>query len=147
MTVASYLENIEEDRKEAFTQLRNTIINNLPTGFEERIQYKMISYVVPHSMYPAGYHCTPTDPLPFISIANQKGFIALYNMGIYGSEELLNWFTSEWPKHSTLKLDMGKSCIRFKKVNAIPFELIAELVSKISPEKWIEMYEKAYVKK
>ena len=147
MNVASYLENIEEDRKEAFSQLRNTILTSLPVGFEERIQYKMITYAVPHSMYPAGYHCTPTDPLPFISIANQKGFIALYHMGIYGSEELLNWFTSEWPKHSSQKLDMGKSCIRFKKVNAIPFELIAELVSKITPEKWIEMYEKAYVKK
>jgi hypothetical protein len=106
----------------------------------------MIGYVVPHSIYPNGYHCTPELPLPFISFASQKNFIAIYHMGIYANPELLNWFVAEYPKHSTQKLDMGKSCIRFKKANQIPFELIAELAQKMSVQEWITCYESQIIK-
>jgi hypothetical protein len=104
----------------------------------------MLCYSVPHSRYPAGYHCNPEQPLPFISVASQKNFIALYHMGIYADPELLAWFTAEYPKHSKTKLDMGKSCIRFKKPEAIPFALIAELAGKMTPDQWIERYEAAF---
>jgi hypothetical protein len=104
----------------------------------------MLCYVVPFSLYPSGYHCDPKLPLPFFSLASQKNFIALYHMGIYANPELLEWFVSEYPKHSKQKLDMGKSCIRFKKMDQIPYDLIAELLTKISPEEWIEIYEKAF---
>src|SRR5690606_23461443 len=103
--------------------------------------YGMITFVVPHSLFPAGYHCDPKQALPFISIASQKNFIALYHMGLYANKELLTWFEQEWPKHTTLKLDMGKSCIRFKNPELIPFDLIGELASKVTPEEWIAAYE------
>ena len=131
-TIEAYLEEIPEERKESFTKLRETILENIPNGFVELMSYGMIGYVVPHSIYPNGYHCEPKLPLPFMAIASQKNFIALYHMGIYAKPELLNWFVTEYPKHSQQKLDMGKSCIRFKKMNQIPFDLIAELVQKIS---------------
>lgn len=137
------LNNVPEDRKEALTKLRRTILDNLPAGFKEGVNYGMISYVVPHSIYPAGYHCDPKLPLPFISFASQKNFIAFYHMGLYSDKELLDWFVSEFQKVSTTKLDMGKSCVRFKKADQIPLELIGKLVSKITPEEWIDLYEKA----
>lgn len=137
------LNNVPEDRKEALTKLRRTILDNLPAGFKEGVNYGMISYVVPHSIYPAGYHCDPKLPLPFISFASQKNFIAFYHMGLYSDKELLDWFVNEFQKVSTTKLDMGKSCVRFKKANQIPLELIGKLVSKITPEEWIDLYEKA----
>lgn len=115
---------------------------NLPNGFEEQISYGHIGFVVPHSMYPNGYHCDPTSPLPFIGLASQKNFIALYHMGIYSDEKLLNWFKEEYPKHAKRKLDMGKSCIRFKKTDDIPYDLIGRLASKITPDQWIATYEK-----
>ena len=121
--------------------LRNVILENLPAGYEETIVYNMIGYVVPHSLYPGGYHVNPEIPLPFINIASQKRFIAVYHMGIYADKSLLDWFKSEYPKYSKVKLDMGKSCIRFKKTDQIPFNLIAELVKKITPEAWIKTYE------
>lgn len=136
-----YLEEIPAERKEAFTKLRETILENIPKGFVEQMSYGMIGYVVPHSIYPDGYHCDPKLPLPFINIASQKNFIALYHMGIYANPVLLNWFITEYPKHSTQKLDMGKSCIRYKKMDQIPFELIAELVQKMSVQEWITCYE------
>jgi hypothetical protein len=136
-----YLEQLPEDRKKAMTDLRNVIVQNLPKGFEEALGYGMLGYVVPHSMYPAGYHCNPKDPLPFLGIASQKNFIALYHMGIYADPKLLAWFQEEFPKHSSRKLDMGKSCIRFKNVEHIPFQLIGELVSKMNPAQWIYLYE------
>ena len=105
------------------------------------MSYGMLCYCVPHSKYPAGYHCNPTQPLPFVSVASQKNFIALYHMGVYSMPELLKWFTDEFPKHSKKKLDMGKSCIRFKKPDEIPYELIGQLMKKITPDKWIEVYE------
>ncbi len=140
-SVAAYLEAIPEERQPAFNRLREIILENLPEGFEETMQYGMPAYVVPHSLFPAGYHCNPKDPLPFINIASQKNFIALYHMGIYADPELLAWFEAEYPKHSKTKLNMGKSCIRFRNVKTIPFELIAELVQKMPPEKWIGIYE------
>ncbi len=145
-TVSAYLEEIPEERKDALKKLRETILKNIPKGFVEQMTYGMIGYVVPHSIYPNGYHCTPELPLPFISFASQKNFIALYHMGIYANPELLNWFVTEYPKHSTQKLDMGKSCIRFKKANQIPFELIAELAQKMSVQEWITCYESQIIK-
>lgn len=122
-------------------ELRNTINKNIPKGFEERMSYGMVSYVVPHSKYPGGYHCDPKQPLPFVSIASQKNFIALYHMGIYGSPSLLKWFTDEYPKYSKAKLDMGKSCIRFKKPGQIPHDLVGELMKKVTPDQYIAQYE------
>lgn len=147
MTVSEYLANLPEDRREAFNQLRGAILTNLPEGFEECINYGMIGYVVPHSIYPNGYHCDSKLPLPFMNVASQKNFIAFYHMGIYGDPELMNRFVSEFPKYSKAKLDMGKSCIRFKKMNDIPFELIGELVKKMTVADWINQYESLYIKK
>lgn len=140
-TVNDYLNELPEERKTAFLKLRECILNNIPKGFEEQMSYGMLGYVVPHSIYPSGYHCNPKLPLQFMSIAYQKNFIALYHMGIYANPKLLEWFTSEYPKYSDQKLDMGKGCIRFKKMDKIPFDLIAELARKIALEDWIECYE------
>lgn len=141
-TITEYIDSIPEDRKEAVLKLRNCVVENLPAGFEEGIIYGMIGYVVPHSLYPAGYHCTPEQPLPFMNIASQKNFIAVYHMGLYSFPDLLEWFKAEFPKHSKYKLDMGKGCVRFKKIDAIPYDLIAELSKKVSPQQWIVQYEK-----
>lgn len=140
----NYIEQIPQERKTAMVKLRDTILKNIPKGFEETIAYGMIGYVVPHSTYPEGYHCDPKLPLPFINIASQKNFIALYHMGMYAKPDLLEWFSTEYPKHAKFKLDMGKSCVRFKKLEDIPFELIAELVSKVSVKDWINTYEINY---
>jgi hypothetical protein len=121
------------------------VLDNLPKGFDEIINYGMIGYVVPHKTYPDGYHCNPKDQLPFLNIASQKNFVAIYHMGIYTDKKLLNWFVGEYAKQSIGKLDMGKSCIRFKNVEKIPYELIGKLVSKISPTEWIKAYEKNIV--
>ena len=141
-TIEQYIEELSDDRKEAILNLRNIISENLPTGFEEQMSYGMPGFVVPHSIYPDGYHCTPELPLPFISYASQKNFVALYHMGIYANPELLKWFVEEYPKHCKTKLNMGKSCIRFKKMENIPYKLIAELIKKMSVEEWISIYEK-----
>ncbi|WP_127022467.1 DUF1801 domain-containing protein [Flagellimonas beolgyonensis] len=136
-----YIAQLPEDRKEAVSKLRETIKKNLPDGFEECINYKMIGYVVPHSRYPDGYHCDPKLPLPFINIASQKNFVALYHMGMYANPDVLDWFVKEYPKHVKTKLDMGKSCIRFKNTQNIPYGLIGELCQKIGPQDWIDIYE------
>lgn len=135
-----YIRQIPDDRKEAFSKLREIIKSNLPEGFEETLHYGMLTWVVPHSIFSAGYHVDPKIPLPFISIASQKNFIAFYHMGIYADKKLSDWFIAEYPKYSRLKLDMGKSCIRFKNISDIPYSLIAELLKKISVEAWIELY-------
>ena len=140
-TVEEILSNVPPERAETFRKLHETILKNLPEGFEPAMSYGMLGYVVPHSLYPAGYHCKPTEPLPFSSIASQKNSINFYHMGIYSQPELLDWFVAEYPKHSKQKLDMGKSCIRFKKLDAIPFELIGELMEKMSVKEWIDLYE------
>jgi len=142
-TVEEYINNLPSERKEAITHLRDVIKDNLPKGFDEVINYGMIGYVVPKTLFAAGYHADPKMPLPFMNIASQKNYIALYHMGLYGSKKLLDWFKAEYPKHSTAKLDMGKSCIRFKKPEQIPFQLIAELSRKITPEDWIRIYSNA----
>jgi len=136
-----YFEQLPEDRKEAMQKLRKAIKSNLPKGFKEVMGYGMPGYVVPHELYPAGYHCDPKIPLPFISLASQKNHIAVYHMGIYSDKELMDWFLSEYPKHSDRKLDMGKSCLRFKNPDHIPFGLIGELSSKMTVDKWVEVYE------
>jgi uncharacterized protein YdhG (YjbR/CyaY superfamily) len=145
-TVDEYIAELPEDRKPVITELRKQIQKNLPKGFEETIGYGMIGYVIPHSTYPAGYHCNPKLPVPFINIASQKNFIALHHMGIYGSKKLLDWFVEEYPKHAKSKLDMGKGCIRFKKMDDVPYKLIGELAKKISPKQWLEIYE-GWIKK
>lgn len=136
-----YMEAIPEERREAMKKLRETINKNLPAGFKEGVGYGMMGWSVPHSTYPAGYHCDPKQPLPFLGIASQKNFISFYHMGVYADKDLLDWFVAEYPKYVKTKLDMGKSCIRFKKPETIPFELIGELVSKMTPQQWIETYE------
>ncbi|MDF2436915.1 MAG: hypothetical protein K0Q95_1291 [Bacteroidota bacterium] len=136
-----YLSQLPPDRKEAMTKLRKEMISNLPAGFQERMSYGMIGYVVPHSIFPKGYHCDPKLPLPFVNIANQKNFVAVYHMGIYADSKLLEWFRKEYPKHTDAKLDMGKSCIRFTKPEKIPFKLFGELMSKMSVKDWINVYE------
>jgi hypothetical protein len=140
-SVKEYLQEIPDDRKEFFYKLRDTILSNLPQGFQEEMSYGMIGYVVPHHVYPDGYHCSPNLTLPFANIASQKNFIALYHMGMYANPEIFDWFVKEYPKHSTLKLDMGKSCIRFKKPEQIPFNLIGQLMTKMSVEDWIKIYQ------
>ena len=137
-----YISKIPEARIPYFTKLRQTVLENIPKGFEECMNYGLIGYVVPKSIYPAGYHCDTSLPVPFVNIASQKNFIALYHMGIYANPELLDWFVKEYPKHCKRKLDMGKSCVRFKKAEEIPFELIAELMQRMTVKNWIELYEK-----
>jgi uncharacterized protein YdhG (YjbR/CyaY superfamily) len=144
LTPEQYLSELPEDRKEAMNKLRSTIKNNLPKGFEEVMSYGMLGYMVPHSIYPNGYHCNAKLPLPFINLASHKNFIALYHMGIYANKELLDWFVAEYPKHSKNKIDMGKGCLRFKKMDTIPFEFIGELATKIAVEDWIMQYEKMW---
>ena len=140
-TVEEILHQIPEERAVAFRKLHDVIIKNLPAGFEPAISYGGLGYVVPHAIYPQGYHCKTTEPLPFAGIASQKQTINFYHMGIYAVPELLEWFVSAYPKHSAQKLDMGKSCVRFKKFDQIPFSLIGELMQKMSVQEWIHIYE------
>jgi hypothetical protein len=140
-TVEEYLLEVPTERQTYFNQLRAVILENLPAGFVEEMSYGMIGYVIPHSLYPPGYHCNPELPLPFVNIASQKNFIGFYHMGIYADPDLLNWFVKSYPKHCKLKLDMGKSCIRFKKADQIPYQLIAELMQKMTVDDWVKLYE------
>ena len=145
-TVDQYINEAPDDRREALQKLRNVILENLPEGFQEVMGYGLPGFVVPHSIYPKGYHCDPKQPLPFMGFASQKNSINFYHMCIYANPELHDWFVAEYPKYSKQKLDMGKSCIRFKKPDNIPFELIGELVKKISVDQWIATYESAFKK-
>jgi len=146
-TVEDYISQLPKDRIEPFKKLRKMVLDNIPDGFEEGILYDMPAFYVPHATYPNGYHVNPELPLPFINFASQKNFIAFYHMGIYSNPKLLEWFTSEYPKYVKNKLDMGKSCIRFKKMDQIPFELLGKLVSKMTVDDWILAYENAVKKK
>jgi hypothetical protein len=146
-TPEEYFADLPADRKHAMSELRNVIKKNLPKGFAETMGCGMVNYVVPHAKYPAGYHCDPKSPLPFLAIASQKNFIAVYHMGVYADPKLLKWLTVEYPKHVKGKPDMGKSCLRFKKPGEIPLKLIGELVSKMTPDDWIKIYEKVLKKK
>ena len=146
ITPDQYVAELPVDRQKAIKELRNVILKNLPKGFSEGMGYGMIGYSVPHSIYPAGYHCNKEQPLPFASIASQKNFIAFHHLGIYAMPDLLKWFADEYPKHISKKPDLGKGCIRFKKIDDIPFKLIGELMKKISVKEWIEVYEKTFRK-
>jgi len=141
-----YVNEVSDEKREAFIMLRKTIVANLPKGYEEEMSYGMIGYVVPFSIYPKGYNVKPKVPLPLMNLAAQKNFIALYHTGIYANKELLQWFTDEYPKHSKLKLDMGKGCIRFKNPSQIPYTLIGELVKKMEVNEWIDLYESHFRK-
>jgi hypothetical protein len=141
LSAEEYIIKIPEERKAAMHKLRQVILKNLPKGFEEGILYGMIGFYVPHSIYPHGYHCDPKSPLPFLNIASQKNSINLYHSGLYADENLFDWFVSEYPKHSNRKLDMGKSCIRFKKIDELPYELIGDLCRKMTLSQWINLYE------
>lgn len=146
-TPEAFINSLSSERKEAVSKLRKIVLDNLPKGFVEIISNGMLGYVVPHSLYPDGYHCNPKLPLPFINIGSQKNFVALYHMGIYAKKDLLEWFVTEYPNYSKRKLDMGKSCIRFKKMDAIPYKLIGELVAKVTAKEWIMVYERVIKKK
>ena len=141
-TVNQYLSEVPPERQAAMNKLRKVILKNLPKGFKEGMGYGMMGYFVPHSIYPAGYHCNPKDPLPFAGLASQKNSINFYHMGIYIEPKLLKWFMDEYAKTGLGKLDMGKSCMRFKKAENIPYKLIGDLMTKLTVEKWIEMFEK-----
>lgn len=140
-TVEQYLQELPEERKEVVGKLREVILENLPKGFEECMNYGMLGYVVPHSLYPEGYHCDSKLPLPFMNLASQKNFVAVYHMAIYSDPLIMDWFLAQYPKHCKNKLDMGKSCIRFKNLSKVPYELIGQLASKISVADWISTYE------
>ncbi|MFP4479129.1 MAG: DUF1801 domain-containing protein [Candidatus Izemoplasmatales bacterium] len=138
-----YIRQLPEERKEVFKKLTTIIKNNIPEGFKETISYNMIAYVVPKTIYPKGYQVNPDEPLPFIYLASQKNHIALYHMGIYMDEALSEWFVKAYKEAFNRKPDMGKSCIRFKNINKIPYDLIKDLVKKVSLEEWIRMNEEA----
>src|SRR5690606_17764719 len=140
-TVEEILANVPEERKEAFNKLHQVIVANLPEGFAPGISYGGLGYVVPHTVYPSGYHCKPIEPLPFAGIASQKNSINFYHMGMYAQPELYDWFVNEYAQYSSRKLDIGKSCVRFKKVDDIPFELIGALMQKMSLADWLTLYE------
>ncbi|MCW3467202.1 DUF1801 domain-containing protein [Chitinophaga nivalis] len=146
ITPESYIAALPEDRKAPVSRLRQEVLQHLPAGFAETIGYGMLAYVVPHTLYPAGYKCDPKLPLPFMNIASQKGHIAVYHMALYASSSLMDWFLEEWKQVSAKKPDMGKSCIRFKKPENIPFELIGALAGKVTPQEWIAIYETAFTK-
>lgn len=144
--VQDILASLPEDRKEIMEKLIAVFDQHLPQGFEKTLSFGMIGYVVPHSTYPAGYHCKPAEPLPFLSMASQKAAISLYHMGIYADQEILDWFVAQYPLHCKSKLDMGKSCIRFKKLDDIPWDLLAELAKKSTPTSWVNLYESKFRK-
>jgi hypothetical protein len=142
MTIQDYFDNLPDDRKAAMLALWDVLKTNMPEGFEGQLCYKMPSFVVPHSLYPAGYHCDPKLPLSLINIASQKNFISLHHLGLYCDKDLLDWFVAEYPKHSKYKLDMGKGCVRFKKPDQIPLELIGQLAARVTPQQYIAVYER-----
>lgn len=139
--VDAYYEALPDERRPAMLELRRVLREQLPPGFEETMSSGMPSFVVPLETYPAGYHTTPGKPLPFISLASQKTAISVYHLGVYADAELLEWFTKAYADLGIGRLDMGKSCIRFKNAKKIPFELLGELASKVTPEEWVARYE------
>lgn len=139
-TVDEYLAQLPEDRRQGLQQVRKVILKNLPKGYEEGIQYGMIGYFVPHSLYPSGYHCDTTQPLPFLHIASQKNHMAVYMFCLYIDESEMDWFQDAWAKTGK-KLDMGKSCVRFKKVDDLPLPLIGQAVKRVPVTRFIASYE------
>jgi uncharacterized protein YdhG (YjbR/CyaY superfamily) len=145
--VDAYIDALPQERKLAISNIREIILKNIPTGFEEGIGYGMISYFVPHSIFPQGYHCKPKDPLPFMSLGNNKNYIVLHSLPLYGNASLVQWFLDEYETKVPSKLDMGKGCVRFKKIDQIPYNLIAQLVAKVSVDEYIEYYVNTFQKK
>ncbi|MBI1315538.1 DUF1801 domain-containing protein [bacterium] len=143
-TIAEYLGQLPEERKPIITTLSQLIEERIPEGFEQTMSYGMIGWVVPHAKYPAGYHCDPKLPLPFANLASQKNHIAIYHMGLYADPALCKWFVEEHARQVPQKIDMGKSCIRYKKPEHVPLELIGTLFEKMSPDDWIGHYERNY---
>ena len=143
-TVDEYIAAAPEERQEALRRIRALLSEHLPQGFEERLGYGMPAFVVPHDLYPEGYHCDPSLPLPFVSFANQKNFVALYHMGLYASPDDMAWFKASWDAKASGKLDMGKSCIRFKNMAKIPWALLVQLARRMTPEDWVARYEAAF---
>jgi uncharacterized protein YdhG (YjbR/CyaY superfamily) len=144
-TVAEYLAELPEDRRAALEAIRQTILKNLPKGYEEGMQYGMIGYFVPHSVYPPGYHCDPKQPLPFACLASQKDYISVYLGCVYTDPEHEAWFREAWAKTGK-KLDMGKSCVRFKKLDDVPLNVIGQAIKRVPVKKFIEHYESAIKK-
>lgn len=140
-TVAEYVKSLPPDRREAIEALRKVILANIDPIIEEGMSYGMIGYYIPHRHYPPGYHCTPELPLPYAGLASQKNHLSYYTMAIYGDEKEVDWFKSEWKKTGK-KMDMGKSCIRFKKLDDLPLELIAASLRRTPAAKFIEQYER-----
>jgi hypothetical protein len=138
-TVAEYLAELPPDRREAVNAVRKVILENLPEGFEETMQYGMISYVVPFKLYPDGYHCDPSQPLCFAALASQKNYMAIYLMTVYGHKETENWFVKAY-KATGKKLDMGKSCVRFKKLEDLPLGVIGQAIARVSVEQYLKAY-------
>ncbi|WP_310555050.1 DUF1801 domain-containing protein [Flavobacterium sp.] len=145
-TPDQYIAELPNDRRKVIERLRKVSRDNLPEGFKEVMGYGMMGYVVPHELYPNGYHCDPKQPLPFYGFASQKNSVNIYHMAVYADKKLYDWFVSEFPKYSKARLDMGKSCVRFKKLDDIPYDLIGKLLSKVTVEDWISMYENAFKK-
>jgi len=141
-TVEEYLAALPEERRAALSAVREVILANLPEGYEETMQYGMIGYVVPHRLYPAGYHCDPKQPLPFAGLASQKNYMALYLMCVYGDRSTAEWFQNAWAA-SGKKLDMGKSCLRFRRLDDVPLNVIGQAIARIPAQAFIEGYEKA----
>jgi hypothetical protein len=141
-TVREYLAQLPADRRETIEAVRKVILANLDKDYEEGIQYGMIGYYVPHRMYPAGYHCDPKQPLPFAALASQKNYMSLYLMCVYGGGDLLKWFETSWAKTGK-KLDMGKSCVRFKKLEDLALDVIGETIRRVPAKKYIERCESA----
>ncbi|GJM24448.1 MAG: hypothetical protein DHS20C16_08630 [Phycisphaerae bacterium] len=138
-TVKEYLDALPEDRRKALQAVRKVIKANLDKGYKEGMQYGMIGYFVPHTIYPDGYHCDPSEPLPFASIASQKNHMAIYMMCVYSDAKLQEWFKKAWAKTGK-KLDMGKSCVRFKKLEDLPLEIIGETIRRVPVKKYVDHY-------
>jgi hypothetical protein len=146
MSIQDYFDDLPDDRKEPILALWKALVDHIPKGFEAQMCYNMPSFVVPHSLYPAGHHSNAKLPLSFINIGSQKNFIVVHHLGLYANKDLLDWFTAEYPKHSKFKLDMGKGCVRFKKPDEIPLTLMGELAAKVTAQNYIELYEQAFKK-
>jgi hypothetical protein len=140
-TVDAYLAELPEERREAISAIRGVILKNLPRGYEEGMQWGMIGYYVPHSLYPAGYHCQPEEPLPVASLASQKNHMAFYGLGLYINEAQARWFVEEWNKAGK-KLDMGKSCVRFKTLDDVALDVIGRAIKRLPVEQYIKQYER-----
>ncbi len=140
-TVEEILASVAEPHRAAFHRLHEVMLTHLPPGFEAAVSYGGLGYVVPHRLYPAGYHCNPAEPLPFAGIASQKAGIHFYHMGLYADPEQLAWFQARYAETCRYKLDMGKSCVRFKRLDDIPFALIGELAGQTTPQAYIARYE------